>query len=50
MAGVTAGDTEEVAAAAEEQMAAMEEINSSSYILGKMAETLGSEIYQFKLK
>ncbi|MEH6940334.1 methyl-accepting chemotaxis protein [Bacillus sp. JJ722] len=50
LAEVAAGDTEEVAAAAEEQMATKEEINSASHVLTNMAERLQSEVNHFTLK
>ncbi|WLR49720.1 methyl-accepting chemotaxis protein [Bacillus tianshenii] len=49
LAGVSAGDTEEVAAASEEQMATMEEINAASQMLANMADHLQEQVNQFKI-
>jgi methyl-accepting chemotaxis protein len=45
----TAGQTQNVAAAAEEQLASMEEITSSAASLAKMAEELQSLVSKFKV-
>ncbi|MDZ5470476.1 methyl-accepting chemotaxis protein [Bacillus sp. 31A1R] len=50
LAEVAAGDTEEVAAAAEQQNASMQEINSASHVLSQMAEYLQAQVNHFKVK
>lgn len=49
LAEIASGDTGEVAAASEEQMATMEEINSASHILAEMADQLQGQVNRFKL-
>ncbi|MCI1693757.1 methyl-accepting chemotaxis protein [Aneurinibacillus aneurinilyticus] len=49
LASIAAADTQEVAAASEEQTATMEEINAASEMLAKMAEELQAHVSRFKI-
>ncbi|WCN38846.1 methyl-accepting chemotaxis protein [Aneurinibacillus uraniidurans] len=49
LASIAAADTQEVAAASEEQTATMEEINAASEMLAQMAERLQEHVNQFKI-
>ncbi|BAU27334.1 methyl-accepting chemotaxis protein [Aneurinibacillus soli] len=49
LASIAAADTQEVAAASEEQTATMEEINAASEMLARMAEQLQEHVSRFKI-
>lgn len=49
LASIAAADTQEVAAASEEQTATMEEINAASEMLARMAEQLQEHVNRFKI-
>ncbi|MBN6186089.1 methyl-accepting chemotaxis protein [Aneurinibacillus sp. BA2021] len=49
LAAAAAADTQEVAAASQEQTATMEEINAASEMLAKMAEELQTHVSRFKI-